>query len=85
MTQECQSLYKQFIDFKEKTWAVLDMRKELGDRMVYAEKLTAQTYPIYDQRLLSDPKSPLKLYDCLAPQLHEYIHKPIQLLPNTHI
>ena len=48
MTQECQSLYKQFIDFKEKTWAVLDMRKELGDRMVYAEKLTAQTYPIYD-------------------------------------
>ena len=35
------------------------------DRMVKAEILTSQTYPIYEQRLISDPNNPFKFYDCM--------------------
>ena len=67
VTKECQGLYKSFISFKEKTWTEIDLRKDFGDKMVEAEKLVAQTYPIYEQRLRSDPKNPLQLFDCLVP------------------
>ena len=52
--------------------------------MIAAETCVAQTYPVYDHRFRSDPKNPFKLYDCMKPQLHCYVEKPIQLIPETH-
>lgn len=33
---------------------------------------------MYEHRLASDPDNPLKLYDCLAPALRQYVRIPIQ-------
>lgn len=47
--------------------------------------MVAQTYPVYEQRYASDPFNPMKLYDCLVPQLSKYIRVPTLLYPHTHI
>jgi len=47
--------------------------------MVVAEHLVAQSYPVYDYRLASDPVNPLALYDCLIPRLREQSLIPVQL------
>ena len=53
--------------------------------MVIAEKLVAQSYPIYDQRYASDPKNPLKLYDCLIPQTTEQMSVPAELYTESFV
>ena len=40
---------------------------------------------MYEQRWASDPHNPLKLYDCLKPQMQDKVLKPIQALPETHM
>ena len=52
--------------------------------MIAAELMNAQQYPVYEQRYKADPDNPLSLFDCMKPQLHGYIQKPIQMLPQTH-
>ena len=52
--------------------------------MIAAETCVAQTYPVYEQRLKSDPKNAFTFFDCMKPQLHCYVQKPIQMIPETH-
>ena len=59
--------------------------QDFGDRMEHAEKLVCQTYPVYDSRYRSDPDSPFRLYDCLAPALKQHIPVPEILLPKGYI
>ena len=40
---------------------------------------------MYDCRYRSDPDSPFRLYDCLAPALKEQIPVPEILLPKSYI
>jgi len=48
MSKEYQSLVKQFIKFREKTWGIIDVMTDYSDRMLVAEKIQAQSYPIYE-------------------------------------
>ena len=57
---------------------------DYGNRMVTAETLVAQSYPVYDFRLRSDPANPFRLYDCLKPVRRENLMIPVQFLPKTH-
>ena len=66
-TREYRELLQQYLDFREQTWTVIDGIKDYGDRMVKAEQLTSQQYPVYDMRYRADPDSPFRLYDCLVP------------------
>ena len=52
--------------------------------MAIAEKLLAQTYPVYEQRYKADPNTPFKLFDCLMPELSENYREPIETLKKTH-
>lgn len=85
MTREHQNLIKQFIDFKRKTWGYIEETKDCFNKMKIAEQTVAQTYPVYDHRLLCDPKSPFRLYDCLRPTLNEELRIPRELFElNSH-
>lgn len=53
--------------------------------MKEAEQLVAQAYPVYEQRYATDPFNPVKLYDCLVPQMMQYIRVPVLLYPYTHV
>ena len=59
--------------------------QDYGDRMEHAEKLVCQTFPVYDSRYRSDPDSPFRLYDCLAPALKQHIPVPEILLPKGYL
>ena len=59
--------------------------KDYGDRVEHAEQLVCQTFPVYDCRYRSDPDSPFRLYDCLAPALKEHIPVPEILLPKSYL
>ena len=48
MSKEYQSLVKQFVKFREKTWGIIDVMSDYSDRMLTAETVLAQTYPIYE-------------------------------------
>ena len=56
--------------------------KDYGIRMVDAEQLAVQQYPVYDYRYRADPDSPFRLYDCLAPALKEHERVPDAMLPH---
>ena len=85
VSREYRSLLKQFVKFRETTWTVIDNMQDYGDRMEHAEMLVCQTYPIYDNRYRSDPDSPFRLYDCLAPALKQHIPVPEILLPKGYL
>ena len=59
--------------------------QDYGNRMKLAEQLVSQTYPVYDSRYRSDPDSPFRLYDCLAPALKQHIPVPEVLLPKSYL
>ena len=59
--------------------------QDYGNRMELAEMLVCQTYPVYDSRYRSDPDSPFRLYDCLAPALKQHIPVPEILLPKSYL
>ena len=42
---------------------------DYGFRMLDAEKVASQSYPVYDFRYRADPESPFRLYDCVTPAL----------------
>ena len=79
--REYKTILKQFIMFREKTWALIDSLKDHSDRIVVAEKLVAQSFPVYDFRYRADPDSPFGLYDCLAPALKQHMRVPEAMLP----
>ena len=59
--------------------------QDYGNRMKLAEQFVSQTYPVYDSRYRSDPDSPFRLYDCLAPALKQHIPVPEVLLPKSYL
>ena len=63
------------------TWEALDTIKDYGQRMIIAEKLVVQQFPVYDFRYRADPDSPFGLYDCLAPTLRKHVRVPEAMLP----
>ena len=71
VTREYRTLLKQFVQFREKTWHIIDNMEDRKERMKDAEQLVCQTYPVYDSRYRADPDSPFKLYDCIVPALKE--------------
>lgn len=76
LSQEHQNLVKQFIAFRDNTWSELEVIKDCEDRMLVAENLVAQNFPIYEQRYASDPSNPLIKYDCLAPEIRQRLRVP---------
>jgi hypothetical protein len=53
--------------------------------MIVAEKLVSQNYPVYNYRYASDPKNPLRFYDCLTPALREHVRIPVELYNKTFV
>ena len=84
VTLEFRALVKQFVNFRDKTWKAIDTIKDYGIRMVDAEQLVVQQYPVYDYRYRADPDSPFRLYDCLAPALKEHERVPDAMLPRGY-
>ena len=67
LTKEHKQLLTQFIDFKRRTWTIIDELTDCRERMTTAELIACQSYPVYEQRHAADPKHPLRLYNCLKP------------------
>ena len=71
LSKEHRQILKQFINFKKRTWNVIDHMVDYTGRMIKYEVFQASAYPIYEQRYFADPESPFRLYDCLKPALPE--------------
>lgn len=80
VTREYKILLRQFIAFRDKTWSVIDDLKDYGSRMLLAETLASQAFPVYDFRYKADPDSPFRLYNCLTPALKKHVRVPEALL-----
>ena len=85
VTREYRTLLKQFVQFREKTWHIIDNMEDRGARIQAAEQLVSQTYPVYDSRYRADPDSPFKLYDCMKPALKEQIRVPEVFLAKDYL
>lgn len=85
LTQEHQGLLKQFVAFREFTWTELNAMKDCELRLEVAEKLVAETFPVYEQRYASDPSNPLIKYDCLAPEIRQRLRVPYQIYDTSHV
>ena len=85
INKEYQALNKQFVRFRETTWTHIDRINENGERMVAAELGVAQSFPVYEQRLNADPKSPFRLFDCLIPAMRQHVRIPEAILPKRYV
>ena len=45
-TREYRQLVKQFLNFREQTWTVIDKLKDYEDRVLLAEQISCQNYPV---------------------------------------
>lgn len=84
VTREYKILLRQFIAFRDKTWAVIDNLKDYGGRMLMAETLATQAFPVYDYRYKTDTNSPFQLYNCITPALKKHVRVPLALLPKNY-
>lgn len=66
---EIKSVLSQFIDFRNLTWEVLENFSEMKQKVMVADKMVCQVYPIRDFWYRSPINSPFQLYDCLKPAL----------------
>ena len=57
---------------------------DCSDRMYTAERVVAQTFPVYESRFKTDAHTPFKLFDCLVPELKKHFRVPIAMLPKGY-
>ena len=67
LTKEIQIVLKQQLKFEKETWTVINEVQDWKGRMIAAELMNAQEYPVYEQRYKADPDNPLSLFDCMKP------------------
>lgn len=48
ITKEFKSILRQFVDFRRKTWTLLDKIAEQGKELTKTETCICMTYPVYD-------------------------------------
>ena len=76
VSREYRDIIRQFMEFRQKTWSVIDELNDYSDRLVISEQVACQTFPVYDYRYKADPDSPFRKYDCIAPSLKHHIKVP---------
>ena len=59
--------------------------KDNESRVIRADILAAQGFPVYDYRYRADPESPFRLYDCLVPALKKHVYAPKVMLPPDYV
>jgi len=75
---------KQHLRFRGNTWTIIDEMNDCSDRMYQAERVVAQTFPVYESRYKTDAHTPFKLFDCLVPELRKHFRVPIAMLPKGY-
>ena len=71
MTKEHHKMTRQFLDYKSRTIHIMETNNGLKEEIKEVECALALKYPVDDFDFVHPEENPLKLYDCLIPEVRK--------------